>query len=81
LVDRLPLVVFLTKMAAVASEKTIRSSLPGMVLWLWSGAGRRVQSPPGTRRLLCWLGRPSGGRRESGGRRWGCHAVGIKLFF
>jgi hypothetical protein len=34
LVDRLPLVVFLTKMAAVASEKTIRSSFPGIMLWL-----------------------------------------------
>jgi hypothetical protein len=77
LVDRVPLVAFLTKMAAVASEKTIRSSLPGMVLWLCeatlppagnrgSGAGRRLQSPPGTRRLLCWGGRAAAAEKVAG---------------
>jgi hypothetical protein len=34
LVDRVPMACFLTKMAAVASEKTICTSFPGIMLWL-----------------------------------------------
>jgi hypothetical protein len=48
LVDRVPLVFFLTKMAAVASEKTIRSSFPGMMLSC-CGFARRLP-PPGNRK-------------------------------
>jgi hypothetical protein len=42
LVDRVPMTCFLTKMAAEASEKTTRSSLPGMNLCRLRG-----DSPPG----------------------------------
>jgi hypothetical protein len=80
LADRVPLVVFLMKMAAVVSEKTIRSSLPGMMLWLckatlppWRPGGRGGAQgcdplPGCADALAVLLGRPGGGCRESGGR-------------
>jgi hypothetical protein len=81
LVDRVPLGFFLTKMAAVASEigednnplkfarhnaVALRGDSSQTSMHRKSGAGRRLRSPPGMRRMLYWGGRAAAAGKVAG---------------